>query len=331
VSGPILVTGAAGFAGSHLVEHLAAIRRADGSHTHGAGGEGAGNEIVAWARTIPTGPLASSARWQQVDLLDRDAVRTKIRDLRPSAVYHCAGFPHASGGWADVTRPLVGNLMLTHYLFDALRLAGAPCRVVLPGSATVYATSDRPLREDDVLAPKHPYALSKLAQEQLGTRALAEDGLNVILTRSFNHTGPRQTAAFAAPSMARQIALIERGELEPVVRVGNLDARRDLIDVRDAVAAYSALMRAGVPGTVYNVASGVGRTIAFLLDGLIARARVPVRVEPDRARMRPDDTPVLIGDAARLHAATGWAPAITFDRMLDDLLEYWRNSPPAAA
>jgi GDP-4-dehydro-6-deoxy-D-mannose reductase len=307
---PVLVTGAAGFAGGHLVEHLHAI----------------GCEVVAWARAVPRGPLGRTGRWEPIDLLDREAVRAAIRRLRPSAVFHCAGFPHAGGGWGDAARPLAINVMLTHYLFDALRLAGIGCRVVLPGSATVYAASERPHVENDPLASDTPYALSKLAQELLGIRALSEDGLDVILTRSFNHTGPRQTPAFAAASMARQIARIERGELEPLVRVGNLDARRDLTDVRDVVAAYAALMTHGQPGTVYNVASGVGRPIAAILDGLIGRARVPVRIELDPARMRPSDTPVLVGDAARLHAETGWSPAIPFERMLDDLLDYWRNA-----
>lgn len=310
MSGPILVTGAAGFAGGHLVEHL---------HAHGE------RDVVAWARAIPDGPLAHAGRWESIDLLNREAVRAGIRRLRPSAVYHCAGFPHASGGWAEAVRPLAGNVMLTHYLFDALRVSGLRSRIVLPGSATVYAAADQPHPESDRLVPDSPYGLSKLAQEQLGARAIEEDGLEVILTRSFNHTGPRQTPAFAASSMARQIARIERGAMEPVVRVGNLEAQRDLTDVRDVVAAYSALMRDGVPGTVYNVASGVGRTIASVLEGLIARARVPVRVENDPARMRPHDTPVLVGDITRLRAATGWSPTISFDRMLDDLLEYWRG------
>jgi GDP-4-dehydro-6-deoxy-D-mannose reductase len=126
--------------------------------------------------------------------------------------------------------------------------------------------------------------------------------------------------------MARQIARIERGELEPVVQVGNLDARRDLTDVRDVAAAYAALMQSGQPGVVYNIASGTGRSIASILDGLIGRARVPVRIELDPARMRPNDTPYLIGDASRLRAATGWKPEIPFERTLDDLLDYWRTA-----
>jgi GDP-4-dehydro-6-deoxy-D-mannose reductase len=195
------------------------------------------------------------------------------------------------------------------------------------GSAHVYAPSDTPLDEDVRLAPASPYALSKLAQEALALRAVTEDGLAVIVARAFNHTGPRQGDGFVAPAFARQIARIERGVVEPVLRVGNLDARRDLTDVRDVVRAYALLAQRGVPGTVYNVASGVARPVQWVLDELVARARVPVRVEPDPARLRPSDLPVLVGDASRLRTATGWVPEVDPARMLDDLLDYWRAQP----
>ena len=149
----------------------------------------------------------------------------------------------------------------------------------------------------------------------------------MIIARPFNHTGPRQTPAFAASSFARQIALAERGATEPVIRVGNLDARRDISDVRDVIRAYTALMAQGVPGTIYNIASGVGVPIRGLLDALVARARVDVRVETDPERLRPIDTPVIVGDSARLRRLTGWQPALSLDRTLDDLLDYWRTCP----
>jgi GDP-4-dehydro-6-deoxy-D-mannose reductase len=314
VNGPVLVTGAGGFAGGHLVELLAAD-----------------HDVVAWARAEPAPHLARLGRWQQVDLLNREETRAAIGKLRPSAVYHCAGFPHTGVRWSGVTTPLALNVLLTHRLFDALRRAGIGCRVVVPGSATVYAPSVDAHAEDDPLEAASPYALSKLAQEQLCVRAAREDGLEVILTRSFNHTGPRQTPAFAAPSMARQIALIERGAAEPVLRVGSLEARRDLTDVRDVVAAYAALMRLGTPGVIYNVASGIGRPIRSVLDGLCARARVPVTVTLDPDRLKGHDIPVVVGDPTRLKQATGWAASISFDQMLDDLLAYWRNLPTIPA
>ena len=306
---PILITGAGGFAGSHLVQHLAASA-----------------DVVGWARSAPPADVAELARWQSVDLLDRDRVRTAIRDLRPQAVYHCAGLPHVAESWRDTAQPLASNALATHYLLDALRRAECECRVLVVGSATVYAPSDEPVKEDATIAPANPYARSKLAQERIALQGGTEDGLEVIVTRTFNHTGPRQAPAFVAPSMARQIALIERGAADATIKVGNLDARRDLLDVRDVVRAYAALMESGDPGAVYNVASGEARSIRSLLQALVARARVPVHIETDPARLRREDTPVLVGDASRLQQATGWRPSIHFDQMLDDLLEYWRRS-----
>jgi GDP-4-dehydro-6-deoxy-D-mannose reductase len=304
----VLVTGAAGFAGGHLLEHL--------SQTH---------DLVAWSRADPPPALASLARWQRVNLLDRRGVRDTIRQLRPAGVVHLAGFPYVAESWSNTSDPLALNVLATHYLFDALRESSPGCRVIVAGSAMLYAPSAKPHTEDDAVAPGSPYGLSKLAQEQLTVRAGREDGLSTIATRSFNHTGPRQKPAFVAPSMARQIALIERGAVEPVIRVGNLDARRDFTDVRDVVRAYAALLEQGTAGSIYNVASGVGRSVRSLLDGLIARAHVKVTVETDPARMRPHDVPDVVGDATKLTKATGWAPAIPFEQTLDDLLGYWRK------
>ena len=305
----VLVTGAAGFAGSHLVEHLAG--RCD---------------LAAWTRSDPPAEIASLARWTRVDLLDRDRVRKEILTLRPTAVYHCAGAAHVADSWHDTALPLASNVLTTHYLLDSLRRAGCACRVVIPGSATVYGASASPLHEDSALAPASPYALSKLAQEQLARRAMVEDGVEVILTRAFNHTGPRQSPTFAVAGMARQIAHIERGGVHPVIRVGNLDPQRDLTDVRDTIRAYALLMERGVPGTIYNVASGVARPMRAVLDALVTRSRVSMEITLDPARLRPHDPPVLVGDPTRLRTATGWTPLIGFDRMLDDLLEYWRRS-----
>jgi GDP-4-dehydro-6-deoxy-D-mannose reductase len=253
-------------------------------------------------------------------------VRARIRDVQPSVVYHCAGAPHVARSWSDTSRPLANNVLATHYLLDALRRVGRPCRVLIPGSAYVYRGSAAPMPETAEIAPSNPYALSKLAQEQLGVRSVDEDGIDVIVTRSFNHTGPRQAPSFAASAFARQLARIEAGLDGPVIRVGNLDARRDVTDVRDIVRAYELLVQHGRPGTPYNVCSGVAHSMGDLLEHLASRVRAAVRIEIDPSRLRPNDTPVLVGDPSRLHEDTGWAPEIPFDRMLDDLLDYWRSA-----
>lgn len=300
----ILVTGAAGFAGSHLLDLL-----------HNAPGPHRGpHQIVGWTR-------------RDADLLDRETVRDAIAALRPDEVYHCAGSPHVGESWGRTAETLAVNVLGTHHLLDALRRTGRRVRVLIPGSAHVYAATAPLLTEESPVAPASPYAISKLAQELLGLRAVAEDGLDVIVTRSFNHTGARQSPTFMAPSMARQVAAIERGEAPPVIKVGNLDARRDLTDVRDTVRAYTLLMRGGTPGTVYNVATGVAHATRDVLDTLVGMARIPVHVEVDPARLRPNDIPVLAGDPSRLQTATGWTPAVAFEQMLADLLDYWRQQP----
>ncbi len=314
MSSPVLVTGGAGFAGSHLIEHLSGA------------GRGA-VPIVAWTRSNPPDAVAALATWIRVDLLDRDHVRREIARLRPERIFHCAGAPHVGASFHNSAEPLRSNALATHYLLDAARRAGVVCRILITGSATVYAPSSSPLREDDDVRPTSPYGLSKLAQEQVSLDVLDGDGLDVIVTRSFNHTGPRQQASFAAPAFARQIALIERGAIEPVIRVGNVGTIRDLTDVRDTVRAYALLMDGGRPGTVYNVASGIGQSIRGLLDALVSRSTVLVEIVVDADRLRPQDIPVLVGDPSRLRSATGWAPAISFDRMIDDLLAYWRGQP----
>jgi GDP-4-dehydro-6-deoxy-D-mannose reductase len=308
---PVLVTGAAGFAGSHLLELLAR----DGA------------EIIAWQRP-GTVPLVSSAgvRWQSVEMLDRTAVHAAVRDAAPAAVYHLAGMPHVGDSWQQTRETFAGNVLASHHLFDGLRRAGLRPRVLITSSATVYAPAARALREDDPAAPNNPYGTSKLAQEMVATRAWKDDGIPALIARAFNHVGPRQSPAFVAPSIARQIAEIEAGRAEPLLRMGNLEPRRDISDVRDTVRAYQALMQAAAPGVPYNVCSGRAVAIRELADRFVASARVPVRIEQDPDRFRPNDTPLILGDMTRLHTDTGWSPQVSLDQTVEDLLAYWRQA-----
>ena len=317
----ILVTGAAGFAGSHLLDDLA---RDDSTEA-----------IVAWERPGSERARGSEAakpparvNWEAVDLLDRAAVAAAIARIRPTVVFHCAGAAHVGRAWNGGESTFAINVRGTQFLLeglDALRQKPAT-RVLVPSSAMIYRPSPEPLREDDPLVPPNPYGLSKLAQEMLAVRANGP-AVNVFVARAFNHVGPRQDPSFVVSDFARQVARIEAGLAAPEIVVGNLEARRELTDVRDTVRAYRAVAERGQPGRPYNVSSGVAWPIGELLDRLRSRARVAVRVRTDPARLRPNDVPILVGDATRIRDEIGWKPVIPLDRTLDDVLEYWRSNP----
>jgi GDP-4-dehydro-6-deoxy-D-mannose reductase len=316
---PTLVTGAAGFAGSHLVELLAAeardARRRDSSHDV---------EIVGWHRPGKTPPVIDGVLWEGVDLLDAAAVAGAIARHRPGKVYHCAGAAHVGRAWDSVTTTFAVNVKGTHHLFEGLRAAGATPIVLVPSSAMIYRPSSESIAEDQDLVPPNPYGLSKLAQEALALRGLA-DGIDVRVGRAFNHVGPRQDPAFAASGFARQIAEIEAGRHEPRIVVGNLSAEREATDVRDTVRAYRAIVEHGTSGRPYNVTSGRAYAVGEVLGRLVARARVPVQVRVDVARYRPNDIPRLVGDPSRIRNEIGWTATIPLERTLDDMLEYWRS------
>jgi GDP-4-dehydro-6-deoxy-D-mannose reductase len=248
-----------------------------------------------------------------------------MAELRPSTVYHCAGAAHVGESFGNVADTLAANVLGTHHVLNSLRSAGIRARVLITGSSLVYRRSERPLNEDDPTGPATPYALSKLAQEMLGQRGLHEDRQQVLLTRPFNHTGPRQAPTYAAPTFAQQIALIEKGRMRPEIVVGNLEASRDLHDVRDTVRAYMTIVERGQPGRIYNVCCGQAFKIRDVLDRLVAKSRVPVTVTVDRARYRPSDNLVLWGDRSRIEGELGWKPEIQLDQTLTDLLDYWRE------
>ena len=309
----ILITGAAGFAGSHLLDLLGeedvrvvALRK-----------PGVGAETQA---------AYPAVAWREVDLLDREAMRKAVGEVGPAVVYHLAGAPHVGQSWSAATETLAVNVMGTHVLLDALRLERVAARVVVPSSAYVYRAADRALTEDDPVEATNPYAISKIATELAVARAARIDGVQAVVARSFNHIGPRQDPSFFASGVARQVALIEAGRLAPIIRVGNLESRRDFTDVRDTVRAYRALAEHGAPGLAYNVCTGRAYRMRDLLDGIVARARVSVTVQPDPDRFRPTDTPLLLGDPSRLRDATGWAPRMPIERTLQDLLDYWRRA-----
>jgi GDP-4-dehydro-6-deoxy-D-mannose reductase len=257
-----------------------------------------------------------------VDLLDRAAVARGIAELEPSAIYHLAGIAHVGDSWSDPARALRVNVTGTHHVLEAVRDARLDCPVLITGSALVYRPSTEPLSEEDPLAPTDPYGVSKLAQETLAMRTRHTP---VFVVRPFNHAGPRQADSYATSSFARQIAQIEAGLKAPVLEVGNLDAYRDITDVRDTVRAYRLVTRHGRPLRPYNVCSGRTYRVRQLLDTLVGMSSASISIVPDPARLRPSDNPVIAGERSRIAAEAQWEPGIPIEQTLADLLQYWRN------
>jgi GDP-4-dehydro-6-deoxy-D-mannose reductase len=303
-----LVTGGTGFAGSHLLDLLATQRH---------------ETIVGWHRPGHVPPQRPGVQWNGVDLLDRDAVIEALGHLRPAVVYHCAGAAHVGQAWQRTEETFAINVRGTHHLVEGLCRAGAEARVVIPSSALVYRPASSPLTEDDPVVPVSPYGVSKLAQELVAAHTIGT-AVKVIVARAFNHFGPRQDPTFSTSGFARQIAMIEAGLQPAEISVGNLEARRDLTDVRDTVRAYRAIAERGQPGRAYNVCTGRAVAIGEVLDMILARSRVPVRVHEDPARLRPSDVPILLGDPSRLQRELEWTPEIPLEQTLEDVLDYWR-------
>lgn len=307
----VLVTGASGFAGSHLLDLL----------------QGEGVPLVAWHRPgtpQPASAAGSSCQWMTVELLDSQAVTEALAEVRPSAIYHLAGAAHVAQSWTSTHEAFAGNVLASQHLFSGLRRAALTPRVLVACSAAVYQPSDTPLTEHSVVSPKSPYATSKLAQEALSERAWSIDGIPTLIARSFNHIGPRQAPTFVASSIARQIALIEAGRHEPVLTMGNLEPRRDLTDVRDTVRGYRAMMEGARPGVPYNVCSGRAIAIRTLVETFSKHARADVTIVQDATLFRPNDVMHMVGSHDRLTMETGWEPTIPLEETVQDLLTYWR-------
>lgn len=310
----ILITGIAGFAGSKLAEHLIAF---PDQEVHGV--------IHRSDRRIQ--PIRAFLHLHRGDLRDPTWVHTLIRDVQPDAVYHLAAWSDVGGSWIHPWTAYELNILCQLNLLEALRRHAPTCRTLVVTSNEVYGLvhpEDIPIDEDTPFRPNSPYGVSKIAQDMMALQYWNSHRLPTLRARSFNHLGPGQADDFVASAFARQIAAIEAGLQEPVIRVGNLDAVRDFTDVRDVVRAYRLLMRHGQAGEAYNVGSGRGHPIRWILETLLSLATVPIAVEQDPARLRPSDVPISVCDNRRLVEATGWQPTIPLEESLRDVLDYWR-------
>ena len=261
------------------------------------------------------------------ELMDRQATQRAVRQAAPDVVFHLAAESSVAASFADPLGTIQNNTATLVNVLEEVRETAPSARLLVVSSAEVYGrvSSGGAIGEQEPLRPENPYAVSKCVQDLLGLQYHLAYGLAVMRVRPFNHVGPGQSDRFVASSFAHQLAEIEAGRREPVIRVGNLDARRDFTDVRDMVTGYRLAAERGEPGVAYNLGRGEGVTIGELLDRLIAQCRVPVSVEIDPERLRPVDVPTLVCDATRFRSWTGWRPTIPLNDTLRDMLDYWRR------
>ena len=293
----VLVTGLTGFVGSHLADLLA---KKPGVRVHGL----------------------------DCDIRNEAAVLRQVEKIRPERVFHLAGQASVASSWKAPEETLAINVLGQLNLFEALRKTGLRSRIQVAGSSDEYGpvgAKDIPIKESCALKPLSPYGVSKVAQDLLGRQYFDNFKIPAVRTRAFTHIGPHQREDFAASNFAKQVAMIEAGRQEPVLLTGDLEAVRDITDVRDVVRAYWLALEKGTPGEVYNISSGTGRRIGEIVEFYLGQSKVKIKVKKEASRLRPAGIAVSIGDSSKFRKKTGWRPEIAFETTLKDMLEQWRT------
>jgi GDP-4-dehydro-6-deoxy-D-mannose reductase len=309
----ILVTGAMGFVGRHLVERLS---REDG------------NDVVGTYHIAqPSGPTPVS--YIKVSLDDYSAVEELIRDTAPDEIYHLAAISAPEDANLRRLDAYRINTQSGLFLLEAVARVRPEARVLCVSSSDVYGKvepDENPVTERKIPKPTGAYAVSKLMLETVCAQYAVSPGIHVVVARPFNHTGPGQGEKFVAPSFAMQMARVEAGLREPVIKTGDMSPQRDFTDVRDVIRAYPAMLRDGAAGEVYNVCSGRPVSINVIFNTLLGFcASESVRREIDEGRMRISENPLVSGSSEKLYAVTGWRPSIPLAKTLADLMDDCRR------
>ncbi len=308
----VLVTGATGFVGRHLGRLLL--------------DEG----LDLFGTCYPDKPCPEDRQLVHLDLRSSEAAEAAVERDKPDWVVHLAAVSNVRKSWENRRETLETNIIATSNIFEAVRRLAPAARVLFVSSSDVYgvlSAEERTFREEDPFHAVNPYAYTKIAGELLSRFYVEVEKLDIVIARPFPHTGPGQTADFVFSDWASQIARIEKGLAEPVIRVGNLDVRRDYSDVRDVVRAYALLLRRGRTGEIYNICAGRAVSLRSILETLLSLSPAKIRVETDPAKLRKTDIPFLAGDAGKIRRETGWAPTIPLEETLSGLLESWRGRP----
>lgn len=310
-----LITGITGFAGSHLAEHLLS----QGMEVYGT---------ARWRSKLDNiEHIKNDIHLLTADMRDGHSLEVVLEESKPDYIFHLAAQSFVPMSWRAPADTMETNLIGTIYLFEAIRKLHISPKIQVAGSSEEYGfvyPHEVPITEENPLRPLSTYGVSKVAADKLSYQYHMSYGLHIVVTRGFNHTGPRRGDVFVTSTFAKQIAEIEKGK-EPVIHVGNLDAMRDFTDVRDMVKGYLLAIEKCKPGEPYNICSGKALKIQEVLDLLLSMTDKKIEVRQDPDRMRPSDVEVLQGDCSKFKKQTGWKQTIPFEKTMEDLLNYWRE------
>lgn len=305
-----LVIGAAGFVGNYLINEM-----------HACGME-------AYATKLPHEQLDNPhATVYDLDIMDKDAIVALLFEIRPDYIFHLAAQSSVGLAWKNPGLTIDVNIKGSVNVMDAIRELFYKPRVLLIGSGEEYGhirPGETPISEENLLRPGNIYAATKACQNMIGNIYSKAYDMELMMVRAFNHIGPGQAPMFVVSDFCKQVAEIEKGLREPVMKVGNLAAKRDFTDVRDVVKAYVKLIAAGAPGETYNVGSGNAQAIQDILNLIVSKSDVEIKVEIDPNKLRPVDVPIIEADITKLNELTGWTPEIPLSQTIQETLDYWR-------
>ncbi|MTI53316.1 GDP-mannose 4,6-dehydratase [Geosporobacter ferrireducens] len=309
-----LITGVNGFVGKYLSDYL--IKKS----------------IEVWGTTYGVENIFNETNdiiTRELDIADIQEVKKVLVECKPDYIFHLAAQSSAAISWKNPQLTMQVNINGTLNLLQSVRELGINPRILLIGSSEEYGfvrPEDIPVNEMQALKPSNPYAISKIAQSMMGELYVKAYDMDIIMVRAFNHIGPGQSSIFVASDFAKKIAEIEKGIVQPILMVGNLEARRDFTDVRDIVRAYYELAKKGEQGDLYNVGSGVSYPIQYILDTLLSITNSKIQVCEDFNKMRPSDAPIIECDNTKLKNLTGWYPRYVIEDTLRDILDFWRDN-----
>jgi GDP-4-dehydro-6-deoxy-D-mannose reductase len=315
----ILITGISGFVGGYFVDYLT-------SHHDTLEIHGISRSEPAWDFVNVSSELLDGHHFHRADLNNIPKIKSLIREIQPDYILHLAAQSSVAESWKTPVSSFMNNTNIFLNIIDTVRIIDNGARVLSVGSSEQYgivSEQDLPLTEDKTQCPANPYAVARVAQEQLARIYASGYGLDICCTRSFNHCGPGQTDRFVVSAIVKQFARIARGLQDPVIHIGNGAIIRDFVDVHDVVEAYRLLLDKGTRGEVYNICSGKGRSISDIVSLLSEMYHIDVQVHQEQSQIRPIDNPRIIGSYKKIHNDTGWKPRISFEESLRSMYYYW--------